>query len=780
MIELLWNAMGLSRRQPWRIAYGISALLFAVYLLSYSGQIHAVDEAYMLAVTESFGKGRLDVNQIAFLQWGSGRLDDLSRVGTLVPSGDVFCKKGIGVSLLALPLLWSSSVFPWVGAVHATLLTNAILTALTGGILFTYLLSLGFSLRTSLACSLVFGLGTLAWPYARWFFSEPATAMGLLLALYGCSLFHRASAFRPAFLCGLGSGIAIFASPASIIVLPILLGGLVSSAILTGRKDRRWCRFWRSIGGWWTGLAGPLIVVLIYNWLRFEFPWDTGWHLSIQNFNLPLYKGLLGLLVSPARGLLFYSPVLLLMLPGLFIGYGEHKFACSLITIIFGIYLGFYAKWEAWHGGWSWGPRYLVPVLPLTIVPIAEVWEFISTKRSMRGYVLVLLLVIISIFVQMVSVGGNYIDVEFALRNEFSAQGDEWFYRGREVLFNLAKSPLVLQAQNILQGHLDWSWIVWGRVDGLTLGVSVLGLIAGMAILWSAYASPQKFRTIAFSTSLVLLLSALIVVTRATARPFYNTEPDGRLDVLSHVVRNNESGDALISVVPYLYELMMDRYPNLPPVYGLPRDQKEHPETLRLLEQAVRRHSRLWFLSVWTHPADSNNRTELWLTTHAFPLNTWEFGGYRLTLFIAPTEPESNIFAGVTFADLFRLERFAISRKSREQSTILQLTLEWRSLRSMDKDYQIFVHAYDQRGRLVGQADHSPVGGFYPTSTWPPGELVQDRIALELPPELDTGNYRLAVGLYDWRTGERLSTFSEPDGIPTSDGCAWLILSSKR
>jgi len=33
-------------------------------------------------------------------------------------------------------------------------------------------------------------------------------------------------------------------------------------------------------------------------------------------------------------------------------------------VVLFVVRLLFYARWWAWYGGNSWGPRFLVPVLP--------------------------------------------------------------------------------------------------------------------------------------------------------------------------------------------------------------------------------------------------------------------------------------------------------------------------------------------------------------------------------------------------------------------------------
>jgi hypothetical protein len=53
--------------------------------------------------------------------------------------------------------------------------------------------------------------------------------------------------------------------------------------------------------------------------------------------------------------------------------------------------------------------------------------------------------------------------------------------------------------------------------------------------------------------------------------------------------------------------------------------------------------------------------------------------------------------------------------------------------------------------------DSVPQEGGYPTIWWLPGEVVADRLTLDLPVDAPQGaEYRLIVGLYDPATGERL------------------------
>ncbi|MFQ5407906.1 MAG: glycosyltransferase family 39 protein [Anaerolineales bacterium] len=115
----------------------------------------------------------------------------------------------------------------------------------------------------------------------------------------------------------------------------------------------------------------------------------------------------------------------------------------------------------------------------------------------------------------------------------------------------------------------------------------------------------------------------------------------------------------------------------------------------------------------------------------------------------APTHP-----SGVQFGDAFELRGYDV-----ETGAGLSVTLYWRSRRETDTDYTVFVHVRDAAGALVSQHDGQPQPAerSYPTSLWLPGEYIRDTHLLDAPP----GNYTVAVGLYNARTGERLTT---PEG----------------
>lgn len=98
----------------------------------------------------------------------------------------------------------------------------------------------------------------------------------------------------------------------------------------------------------------------------------------------------------------------------------------------------------------------------------------------------------------------------------------------------------------------------------------------------------------------------------------------------------------------------------------------------------------------------------------------------------------------------------------------LPITLHWEVTNSLDKDYTVLLHLLDMEDRIAGQGDGPPLEGFYPTSFWGAGETLVDRHLLLVHDDAPPGNYRVAVGLYDRATMQRLPILAA-DGQPTGD-----------
>jgi hypothetical protein len=82
--------------------------------------------------------------------------------------------------------------------------------------------------------------------------------------------------------------------------------------------------------------------------------------------------GVYGLLLSPGKGLLAYAPPALLAPFGDAVLWARRRAETVLLLAL--ILIGLIAHANVlirWVGGWSWGPRFLMPVLPLILLLLA-------------------------------------------------------------------------------------------------------------------------------------------------------------------------------------------------------------------------------------------------------------------------------------------------------------------------------------------------------------------------------------------------------------------------
>jgi 6-pyruvoyl-tetrahydropterin synthase related domain len=121
---------------------------------------------------------------------------------------------------------------------------------------------------------------------------------------------------------------------------------------------------------------------------------------------------------------------------------------------------------------------------------------------------------------------------------------------------------------------------------------------------------------------------------------------------------------------------------------------------------------------------------------------------------ILPQEPlrEAQVKSepSARFGDSIRL----LGHRVEQRDGALDLTLYWQAGATPPQDYQVFVHLLDGDGRLVGQNDGPPVSGYYPASTWLPGQIIADTHRVQLP--AGTSPAAVAIGLYDLVSGQRL------------------------
>ena len=114
-------------------------------------------------------------------------------------------------------------------------------------------------------------------------------------------------------------------------------------------------------------------------------------------FSYPTFFGVLSLIFSFGKGLLFFAP-------GLFLAFGRGLEALRSVTqvlVLWMLYLAgmvlVYGTWWAWYGGFTWGPRFLTfASLPASLLLAAQVRR---PPRALLAVTVVLAALVLSVWV---------------------------------------------------------------------------------------------------------------------------------------------------------------------------------------------------------------------------------------------------------------------------------------------------------------------------------------------------------------------------------------------
>ncbi|MFP3895679.1 MAG: ArnT family glycosyltransferase [Anaerolineales bacterium] len=123
----------------------------------------------------------------------------------------------------------------------------------------------------------------------------------------------------------------------------------------------------------------------------------------------------------------------------------------------------------------------------------------------------------------------------------------------------------------------------------------------------------------------------------------------------------------------------------------------------------------------------------------------------------SPLEHEMS----ATLGDAIGLIGYEIHPTTLQPGQSTYVTLYWRALEDMNKNYSVFVHVLDGEGNVVTQSDGFPLEDRYPTSQWQREQLLGDRHTLSVPANTPPGTYRFAAGMYLLETMERLDVVEE-------------------
>jgi hypothetical protein len=367
-------------------------LIFAVTFFSY---------AYFYEGAGWNQNSRFDMVR-AIVEQGTLRIDDFQRntEDKAFANGHYYSDKAPGLALIAVPAARTGRVLLRIVGVDPasppglldlaywiTVWAVALPMAAACACLFWIALQLGCTVNASAFAALALGLATPMWAYATLFWGH-ALAGACLVFAFACAMRLRGDVRSTGdLLWGLVLGLA--AGWATVTEYP----SAPASAMVAGMalalvwKDG-WRRRSRIVLGIAAGALPCVIVLMAYQEAAFgsvfhpsyayyppgAFSWMTHGYMGLT---YPRIDVALKLLFSCRRGLLFSGPVTLAAPFGLRLLWKQPATHAAAVTAagIAAYYFLFHASFSSWPAGWSYGPRYMSPGLPLLCLGLAPLWD---------------------------------------------------------------------------------------------------------------------------------------------------------------------------------------------------------------------------------------------------------------------------------------------------------------------------------------------------------------------------------------------------------------------
>ena len=390
---------------------------------------------------------------------------------------------------------------------------NSIIIALTGLVIFCFSLDLYGSRRLAFILGLIFTACTFILPYNTSLFPQPLQALCIVSGVF---FLYKARHNRPSFICvftrnidtahaktvylycglaGLFFGLSIFASPTSGLFLP---GFVICSFIYLRHNKKLILCFLLTLGA-------LLILAGILNYLRFGSFSEFGYGSQYGNLSLNTgWIGLVGLLLSPGKGLLFYFPPIILLPLAIIFSYRQN-IGLSFITIyVLGVAWLYFGTIDInggsrfWSGAIAWGPRYLIPTLPLIVIMLGGLIKYPRKPNTKRLINVSLISTCVAGFI--VNLGGVLVWTEYGLIYGFE---NEKLGGGAEEIttWDPKYSPIVLHMKMLSEDYVagipvqDYKNTGWGYATyGLSpcqydlyilckFGIVPMVILSGAAIL---------------------------------------------------------------------------------------------------------------------------------------------------------------------------------------------------------------------------------------------------------------------------------------------------------
>ncbi|AFC98964.1 putative membrane protein, required for N-linked glycosylation [Methanocella conradii HZ254] len=329
--------------------------------------------------------------------------------------GHVLSMYPIVVPLLVLPLYVLPFIFIKLAGIpidmhdHVFFLTvygmeklsAGVIAALSGVFMYMLLREL-FGRKVSLAGTLFFALGTSTWTIgSQGLWQHGASELLLLAALLVLVRNVKSRKQLNFVLLGVLTALLVFNRPTNaLLAIPLILYAL-SDFFVAKRLD--------GVVAYVASAAAVSLPFLAYNLYYFG-----GMFGAYSGFGYAFGAGdvstrLAGLLVSPSRGLLIYTPAVLLAIPGYSLVKNLKPPALRNVFYVYGFSVVatmlIYSLYECWWGGGCYGPRFFTDMMPIMaiFVTFSIDWALkLKGSGRMMALAAIAVLIVASIAVQAI------------------------------------------------------------------------------------------------------------------------------------------------------------------------------------------------------------------------------------------------------------------------------------------------------------------------------------------------------------------------------------------
>ncbi|MBI2620893.1 glycosyltransferase family 39 protein [candidate division WWE3 bacterium] len=277
----------------------------------------------------------------------------------------------IMAGLLAIPVYALPVVFGMPATFeNVTLLSHissALIVSLAGGFMYVLLKSFFVDSRKAIILTVVYLFASINYAVisqALW--QHGAVQLFEILALLFLFKAFSKKSLCYLFLSSLMLSLGILSRPTGVLLVPFLFLLVVEYfGVSRGLV--------RAVFVYIAGFVPAVLFFLWYNGSYYLSIYNQGYSRQIfVNWLGRFPEGFMGLWLSPSKGILIYSPVLIFSLIGFYLAVRNGMWRRNFKYVVFGcivlLHTLFMGSWKHWFGGWSFGYRMAADVLPFLVL----------------------------------------------------------------------------------------------------------------------------------------------------------------------------------------------------------------------------------------------------------------------------------------------------------------------------------------------------------------------------------------------------------------------------